>query len=618
MDFCTECGSPLQQDSQFCNECGKETSQNGKLENQGVTRQEYEKAPMSKKNKKRLIAAGIGLAVLLGAYKTGEVLTDKDRLINNFETALNEKDSEEIADLLSSNDKKLEINKDSVKGFVKYIDENPEEVEEIVTLLRKQSEYEEYKAEEPKQFFDEFTEDYLEDNVVTLEKDGKFLFYDKYKLNVNSVYLTVETNYKDTTIYLNGKKLDKTKKPNYVKKFGPYLPGLYTLEAKLKTDFVDLVTKEKVSLVHMGKEAAASLYLEGEDVHLETNIDPDAGVRGKLLINGKDVGVNPFENPTFGPVLTDGSMTIAVEAQLPWGSVKTDEMKIDDSEIDIDLSHNKEFKKTLMNTVHTNTNEWIQAYTAGDTNKLTNVTEEYKQQITDDIAEAKEYDTYFKGKFLGSTFDLDSFEVYYEDGVWKSRFDVEEKYLSDFFYEDDSPQLEENSNYWSYELIYDKDYKKWLVNSSSEIYDLYSENLEVIEEKEPKQYVSSWATATASADGSSEFSDDDIETLISDYIYGLTSAINNNDYSAVSPYIKSGSTLDKSQQALVKSLNESGVTEDVVSFDVEDWSQNGDAITIKTYEEITVNNSDSSETKDYNWTYTAVYENGELLLTSIK
>jgi uncharacterized membrane protein YvbJ len=307
-----------------------------------------------------------------------------------------------------------------------------------------------------------------------------------------------------------------------------------------------------------------------------------------------------------------------VEAQLPWGSVKTDEMKIDDTEIDIDLSHNKEFKKVLMNTVHTNTNEWIQAFTAGDTNKLKSVTAEYKQQITDDITEAKEYDTYFKGKFLGSTFDLDSFDLYYEDGVWKSRFDVEEKYLSDFFYEDDSPQLEENSNYVSYELIYDEDNKKWLVNSSSEIYDLYSENLEVIEEKEPKQYVSSWATTTATTDGSSEFSDDDIETLISDYIYGLTSAINNNDYSAVSPYIKSGSTLDKSQQALVKSLNESGVTEDVVSFDVEDWSQNADAITIKTYEEIMINNSDSSETKDYNWTYTAVYENGELLLTSIK
>ncbi|WNB92520.1 TcaA 3rd/4th domain-containing protein [Bacillus sp. NEB1478] len=619
MDFCTNCGSPLQKDTQFCNECGTEiTSTESNKMIQQTTKNEYKKAPLAKKKKRLLIAAGIGAAVLLGAYKTGDVLTDKDRLIDNFETALNEKDSEEIADLLTSNDKKLKIDDISVKGFVKYIDENPEEVENIISLLRKQSEYEEQKVAKTNDFFDEFAEDYLNDNVVTLEKNGKFLFYDNYELNINSVYLTVGTNYKNTTLYLNDKKVGKSNKPDYEKKIGPFLPGIYTLEAKLKTDFVDLVSKDKVSLINQGKEAYKSINLDGEDIYLESNIDSESGVKGKLFINGKDVGVNPFKNPTFGPVLTDGSMTLAVEAKFPWGTIKTDKMKIEDNNIMVDLTNNKEFKKMLMDTIVKHDKEWIVAYTSGDAKKISNTTNEYEEKISNEIQEAKDNDIYFKGKYLATTFDLDSFNVFHDGDSWKVNVDTKQDYYSDFYYEDDTPELEDDEEYWTYELTYNQNSKNWLINSTSQSYGFDSENVKTVKEKEPKEYVSAWASASASTEESTSISDDNVDALMSNYINGFVEAVNYGDYSYVSSYIKPGSSLDKAQQSVVKSLSEKGISEEVVTYNVDDWSQDGDILIIKTTEEISISEGGSTKTKKYNWTYTADLDNGELMLTNIK
>lgn len=193
MQFCKECGSKLEDSARFCKECGTTIgSQNQQQQSMSHSQTPVAKQPMSKKKKRLLLAAVIAVVVLFGAYKIGEALTSKDRLIDKFENALIEKDNAKVAGLLSSTDKKLEIDKDSVKGFMKYLNKNPDLAKEIVSDLRAQSSLIDKTAgKNAKSLYEGFFEDMAGNDLVNLKKDGKFLFYDNYKLDIQSVYLAL-------------------------------------------------------------------------------------------------------------------------------------------------------------------------------------------------------------------------------------------------------------------------------------------------------------------------------------------------------------------------------------------------------------------------------------------
>jgi uncharacterized membrane protein YvbJ len=505
MALCKECGSHLSQEARFCKECGtpiREIKQSTNQED-NVTpnvslnsiNQTVNPVPMSKTKKRMLAIAGIAAVILFGGYKIGEALTSKDRLIERFETALIEKDEEAVAQLLSSNDPKLKINKTMVKSFMKYLEGNPEEVNGIIQTLKAQSRF----MEETKNNnnFAVLTEEYVNDGLVNLEKDGKILFYDKYELNIEPVYLTIGTNYKGTKLYVNGKEIGQSNKSNYEKTFGPYLPGIYKLEAKLKTDYVELTRTEEIPLVDVGMKEYVSLDLEAEDVTVDLGLEEGNNTEAKLLINGKDVGVNLLEEHTFGPVLTDGSMKLSVEATLPWGKIKTKEVAIDSDYVEVNLGSDENFQNSIMDLIVKHTREVMAAYTSGDPNKLTTATGDYKQIVQENIDRIKEYGEFYKGKYLGTAFDLDSFNVYFEDGKWKVDVNTRAKYFEDTFFEGEAPELEENEYDNTVTLVYSDSAKSWLVDYIGGTYDFDSENIKEIKEENPQEYVTSWKTTTS-------------------------------------------------------------------------------------------------------------------------
>lgn len=491
--LCKECGSSLSEGARFCKQCGAPVEEIKQTANTSpsLTNQTVPRTSMSKSQKRMLAIAGIALAVLLAGYKTGEALTSKDRLIKRFETALVEKDEEAVADLLTSNDPKLKIDEKSVKGFMKYLEQHPEEVHSIIQTLKMQSKFMEETEDNrvPTEGYIDYTE-----GIVNLEKDGKILFYDKYELNIEPVYLTISTNYKDTKIYMDGKEIGKSDTPNYEKTFGPYVPGIYTLQAKLKNDFIDLVKIEEVSLVESGEKVNVNLDLDGQDVTLDFGLEEEKDIKAELLINRKNVGINPFKESTFGPVLTDGSMTLSVEAEMPWGKIKTKEIPIDSDYIEVNLGSDENFQKNIMDLIVKHMREMMVAYTSGDPNKLTTATQNYKEMLQQSIEEDKEYGNFYKGKYLGTTFDLDSFNLEYEDGEWVLYVNTRSKFFEDIFYEGETPELEEGEEDNTVKLVYDDATKSWIVDDMYESSDFNTENIKEVKEENPQEYVSSWAT----------------------------------------------------------------------------------------------------------------------------
>ncbi|MCH1627841.1 zinc ribbon domain-containing protein [Ferdinandcohnia quinoae] len=638
MAFCNNCGSKIEEQASFCTECGFEVGAvaptveedpqtgvakvaatidaqpNSRVDNQDRSvGQRSQTQPSIKITKKTKIIASIIAAVvvlLFAGYKVGGIFVDKERTIDKFEEALNKKDKKALVGLLSSEDSDLKINEKNIGGLVEYIDKNPDVKHDIIDELRDQSEsYDRHNFADDGELF------------VTLKKDGKkFFLYDNYKLNIKPVYVTISTNYKDTTLFLNGEEIGKSTKANFEKNYGPFIPGHYKLEAKLKTDFVELVKVDKLDLVNTEDDEYVDVYLEGEEVEVTLGGNMgDEAVPSKLFINGEDTGVDISENPNFGPVLTDGSMKMFLEITYPWGKVKTEEVAIEDTYMTVESTPFSDEQFTdIMETVKKYNLEELNFFATGDFSKITTVTEDYMTPLEGELIAIGEDGFYFKGKYMGTQFLMDSIYLEFVESKWYARIPTLNLYegISEI-----GGKSEAFSSGRFLILEFDEENKTWLIDEKEySEYDSFDEDDKVKEIKNEDAKETEFGKETAEAMKKVE-DEPRVYALMDNYLNGLTAAINYNDFSLVSPYLKEGSNLYKSQQNLVKNLNEKGTTEGLDNYEVLGWSNEGNTYKINTSETITIYYEGGEyETKDYKWTYTAILDeaSGELLLSNIE
>ncbi|MDC7771467.1 zinc-ribbon domain-containing protein [Priestia megaterium] len=639
MSFCKECGSKLQPGMQFCNECGTpvQTEEVGGSNDVAESRKK-----MPKKKKAGLITVGAVAVLLFGGYKTGEFLTDKDRMIEQFETALNSGDEAKVASMLHPVDSSLKVTKDNVKGFMNYYKKHPDDRKDLIGVLKSQSQYLDQRSAKTSMTASGEVMDEL-GQLVNLEKNGKKAFlFDNYELNVMPVYVTVGTDYKGTDIYLDDKKIGTAASEDFKKTYGPYLPGTYTIKGKLKTDFVDLVSKENVTFTSPDGKENVSLDLNGEEVSVDLGID-DTDIKGKLLIDGKDVGINPFKTSSFGPVVTDGSMDMQVSAELPWGKVTTNKVAIDSNEMVYDLGQSKELQETLINTIVPETKNLLSSYIEGTTSKLQNATPEYKETVNDVIADFKTYGTYLKDQYLGTTFDLDSTSLEYtDDGQWLATIYGEETHNSDTYMAGETPSLEKTAEVMEYQLIYDEKQKKWLIDNVEPSDEELSDNTKEMKEEKPATYQTKWKQESASSneekssneasdeeddsqatnadDSAKEVTESDISSFMEEYMNATIDSINLEDFSYAEPYIDPNGKKYKEQKDYTAYLNKKNITEDLLKFTVTDIEKVDDnTFKVFTNEEYDIRYDDGSlKNKTFNSIHTVKYlSSGKLAVNEL-
>ncbi|KRT92293.1 zinc ribbon domain-containing protein [Bacillus paralicheniformis] len=592
MDFCKECGRERTKNALYCKHCGARADEE-RASDQAAG---YQRA-MTRKRIIIMAAIAACLILLFAGYKTGEALTSKEKLISDFEAALDQKDAKKAAKLLQSSDVDLAVTEKNVKPLLDYLKEHPDEEKELISSLKSG-------AGHP---------------LMTIEKKGRrFWIYDNYVLNTAPVYLTVKTNYKDTGLFVNGEKVITTEKENFEKKIGPFVPGIYEVKAKLKSGIADLEKAEKVTALQGDVKVNADL-----DGHMAKLVFGEGyeNLKGTLWINDQEMKINPFKGTEFGPVLADGSMTAAVEAQFPWGKLKSEKTPIESGEIEVNLASDKEFMDEMMTTVVSHTKAAAKAFASGDVSGMTLAATSYQTSLKEVTDGLKSSSTYYKGTYLSTVFDLDSFRLYKEDGQWKTEVKVIEKHKSAYYDDYSAPELEENDNGYTYTLVYSESKKKWFVEKSDPEAVINIEHQKEIKNDNPKEYTSAWASAKGAVNNASadeELTDQKVASAIETYLYGLQGAINTNNFGLVRDSLKEGSPLYNDQKKLVTKLHSSGTQEEVADFSVNSWKQNGREATIKTTEKINIIKGGKEQLKTYHWTYHASIENGQLLLTSIE
>lgn len=490
MKHCQKCGSQIQEGTVICSECGTPLNEatSAKQSNNGV-HNSVPVAPrnhlMTKKTKILLFSCLFTIILLIGLHLFLQNLYSPNVLIKNFEQALIDGDVKFVANLLTPDNDKLKINEEAVRGFVKYFKENPDNIRSTVSSLEEQLKILEH--QNPKQ-----EKDTTHTGMVYLDKDGKFLLYERYKLVVNSVYIEMSTNYQDTILTVDDKEVGKADSDKFSKKYGPFVPGIHTVKASLKTDYVDLSTEKEILLDGDSKNVPVHLYLDGDSVTFDLG---DYDGHAKLFINGTDIGQDLVEDSTFGPILIDGSMSFSVEAELPWGTVKTDELPIDSEYIKVNFI-NESLRKKLMETIHTFNSERFLVRTSADGSKLTTATEEVKNELLALAEYDQERNYVLRVKHVSTTFDLDSFDLEYVplEDRWYAYVTAKPIWESEYYKKNyGSVGLKENAEVYHYALIYHAVRGKWLIDTESYSESFNNENTKELTVEEPVQYISGWA-----------------------------------------------------------------------------------------------------------------------------
>lgn len=493
MKFCRECGNKLTEHAIFCRECGTkagEVKSRQEIKQLQIPHQQpLPKKPISKKAKILWISVVTAIIILFGTHKLIESMMSKDRLIEKFETALAGKNAKDVARLLTSSDKSLKVEEASIAGLMEYFNENPDQIKNIVSELKSQSKkIDSAKKEKLMDFFGG-----SDGKIIVLEQDGKFLFYDKYKLIMESVYLSVETNHGNAIIFVDGVEVGKTGVEGNRVTFGPFLPGYHQVTASLKTDFIDLKSKEeKVFVGGYSDKANVYIHLDAGSVTVDVPEYENVLSSPRLFINGKKVDIDLYEHSTFGPILVDGSMNMYVEYDFPWGTVRTEEQAIDKDYMSFEFM-NESLQTTLMETVHKYHGEWTEAYTSVDSNGMTTASQEVKEQILSEAVAAKENERAAKIQFLGSNFDMNSFNLSNESGKWIASLDAQYMSKEIYYYVGENvTDLRDSVNHNTFKLQYDENEGRWLIYEIGYPWFFNSDNLKELMVENPRTYESAW------------------------------------------------------------------------------------------------------------------------------
>jgi membrane-associated protein TcaA len=382
------------------------------------------------------VAALIAL-ILLIIYMIGSQMSKPERVVEQFEEAVNNKDYGYIVDVMNDGQDEITATEEDAKAFVSYLTRDKEQFQKTMKKLRDSY------MEDPL-----FTDQPIKP-FISLKQDGKtWLFFDRYKLKVEIYKAKLSSNYENVNLYIGNKKVGTTKSVDDTITTPPLFPGIYTFKARPNEKYSALETKQKVDVTKsIHNKAQVYLELKGEYIYPSSNYKS-----AHLFVNGKDTGLKIGEIDSFGPVNTDGSVVIHAEKKFEDGVKRSKKVKVED-ETDIYLPIGEEETADSAEQEEdedVDVGDFLRNYVSASMDAVN----EHDFSIVEDMfikgskyeKQAKDYLKYLKKK--GITEDLKEFDIQNIEQISDDKYIIETYEEFEIYYKDGSAKRKSfNSRY---------------------------------------------------------------------------------------------------------------------------------------------------------------------------
>jgi uncharacterized membrane protein YvbJ len=592
--FCTQCGNPLKEGAKFCTNCGKkvETKTAPAVTRTSRTSEKTEKRKWTKKQKIWTSAIVGALTLLLALFFIIQYFVNPDRTISAFEKAVEENDVKQLTSLLNTSNEDLKVTEDTVQPFLQWLKEDDEALNSIISDLHEQKVHKGKESEE--------------EYILSLKKKGRFLgIFPRYQLEISPSYVELGAPYAGTVFHINEKEVGQLEEDDQIITVGPLIPGIYTVSAKLKGEYIDLESNEEMSILS-GQDNSHYFQLNADEVYISTDLG-ELDTKVELLINKKPVEWNLKNDEAFGPILMDGSVNMALKIYFPWGEVVTEEKPVNQSNMFFAVKEEDELKNTLVELTELALTNYMLMKATRSKDSLSNFTGKAIKELSNMIENDDNNSDWMTSKALNFEIYPLSYNIWLEDGVFRitsvATLNEEVEYAE---------STEEVSTPLDLEFIYEEDI--WKVNginySTTYLFD------------SPEKHTFS-SDLSYENEHFEEGLTEDIGYMVEDhyrgYLFALVDAINHNDFNLVKDFLKEGSNIYNAQKKLISDLSSQGITEEVYDFYITDMKREGNSITFTATEMVYVFSKDEfPKLTDYEWTYTGELIDGGFKLTNIQ
>lgn len=332
------------------------------------------------------------LVVLTGiGYLLGHVHNSKDRLISNVYEALKDGSCDKLRKEVRVQGEKVKA--ESLEPLMKYYDSDSSKIESAISKLKDG-----------------------EDTEVFSLKTKNGILGEKYYLDLKTYSLSIESNYHEGSFTIDEK--------NYVnanEKIENLIPGIYEIKGSLYSEYGEIKENKDILLMANQEE---TINFKAINVNI-SSIYNDA----EVYINGEDTNKTVEEIGEIGPLPTDGSVSINLEKEFPWGKIESEKVQVRDiPQININLNmNNEELEDDLKDVADSFYNSVFNALNKEDKDQINNSTENVKNKIYDILE--KKY-IFLKNKYTIEDIDImnDKNEYYYDGNTYKATIVVKVNY----------------------------------------------------------------------------------------------------------------------------------------------------------------------------------------------
>jgi hypothetical protein len=287
---------------------------------ESLTTEETTTSNMKRGYKRFLIpAASLLILLMAGGIIMGVASSNAKPLsiVERFEDAIIEGNVKQVMKLTEPGDPLLIMNEKNAQQLITYYKDNPSTFTDEMEQLRFDAEM----------WNDEQAGRDKNEVLTFVTREDQQGFFGKYAIEVTPAYFQVMTNQKGTVFYLNDEEILTAKVDHYNKILGPFLPGDYEVRVDYDGEYVSLSTEREVKLPRDHDEDI-DLSLKAHYIYPESD-DWEA----QLFVNDKDTGQTFREMERFGPVATDGSMTVQAQKKTEWGTLYSEKVQVSDEDL---------------------------------------------------------------------------------------------------------------------------------------------------------------------------------------------------------------------------------------------------------------------------------------------